>query len=73
MISRTPLRWLATVSATAVAALAAAQAPQAPPAADAPALPPRYEVELIVFANSQFDPGEERFDDTLNGLGTDPL
>jgi hypothetical protein len=70
MISRTPLKWLATVSAAAVAGLAAGQAP---PAADGPALPPRYEVELIVFANSQFDPSEEGFDDTLNGLGTDPL
>jgi len=67
MISRAPQKWLAALSAATVAALAAGQAPQTPPAADAaPALPPRYEVELIVFANRQFDPTEERFDATYD-------
>jgi hypothetical protein len=74
MISRAPRNWLAAVSAAAVAALAAGQAPPTPTAADAaPVLPPRYEVELIVFANRRFDPTEERFDATLNGLGAEPL
>lgn len=74
MVSRAPFKWLAAVSATAVAALAAGQAPQAPPPADAgPPLPPRYEVELIVFANRSFDASEERFDRTLNGPGVEPL
>lgn len=74
MISRAPLQWLAAASAAAVATLAAGQAPQASPPTDAgPPLPPRYEVELIVFANRDFDASEERFDQTLNGLGTEPL
>jgi hypothetical protein len=72
MISRAPQKWLAAVSAAAVAALAAGQAPQTPPPADGPALPPRYEVELIVFANRAFDPNEERFDDALNGFPAEP-
>jgi hypothetical protein len=46
-----------------------AQAPEEP-AAD-PALPPRYEVEIIVFANRDFDPTEERFDFAPNGFGDD--
>ena len=50
---------------------------QAPPAdAAAAALPPQYEVEIIVFANREFDPTEERFDQELEGFaGTavDPL
>lgn len=46
-------------------AAALAQAPQ--PAE--PALPPRYEVEIIVFANRDFDPTEERFDDAPRGFG----
>ena len=41
---------------------------QAPPADD-PAPLPRYEVEVIVFAHRDFDPTEERFDQTLNGFG----
>jgi hypothetical protein len=60
--------------AASVAALAVAQAPQQQAPADAgPVLPPRYEVELIVFANRTFDPNEERFENSLNGLGTEPL
>jgi hypothetical protein len=74
MISRAPLKWVAGVSSAAVAALVMAQALETPPPADLePPLPPRYEVELIVFANRAFDPSEERFDHELNGLGTEPL
>jgi len=50
------------------AAAAFAQAPPAP--APDPALPPRYEVEIIVFANRDFDPAEERFDTARHGFGT---
>jgi len=65
---------LLAVSAAAVAAVALGQAPQTPPAAETgPPLPPRYEVEIIVFKNLQFDPSEERFERTLNGLGGAPL
>ena len=46
-----------------------AQAP-APPAAE-PQLPPQYEVEILVFANRNFDPTEERFEATPNGFGDD--
>jgi hypothetical protein len=61
---------LAFVAASIACAIGAqAQAPQAP-AAD-PALPPRYEVEVIVFAHRDFDPTEERFDQTLSGFGDD--
>jgi hypothetical protein len=49
---------------------ALAQAPQPLPA-EPPALPPRYEVEIIVFANRDFDPTEERFDLAPNGFGDD--
>jgi hypothetical protein len=49
----------AAVFAGALLAGAAALA-QAP--ARAPALPPRYEVEIIVFAHRNFDPSEERFE-----------
>lgn len=31
-------------------------------------LPPRYEVEIIVFANRSFDPAEERFDHAPHGF-----
>jgi hypothetical protein len=53
--------------ACAAAAVAQAPAPQVPPIA----LPPRYEVEVIVFANRNFDPSEERFDQTPNGFDGD--
>ena len=36
-----------------------------------PQLPPQYEVEIIVFANRNFDPTEERFEPTPNGFGDD--
>jgi len=56
---------LAFVAASVVCATGSLA--QAPPAAD-PALPPRYEVEVIVFAHRDFDPTEERFDQTLDGF-----
>jgi hypothetical protein len=54
---------LATV--TGAVAQVAADAPAA-----APALPPQYEVEVIVFAYRDFDPTEERFEQTPNGVPT---
>lgn len=43
-------------------------APEVPPSTPAPDLPPRYEVEIIVFANRDFDPTEELFDQEPNGF-----
>lgn len=63
------MRFTLSSVAALVTGAALAQAPQ-PPAAD-PALPPRYEVEIIVFANRSFDPTEERFDLGPNGFGDD--
>jgi hypothetical protein len=60
------MRGILAFAAASVACATAAVA-QAPPAAE-PALPPRYEVEVIVFAHRDFDPTEERFDQTLNGF-----
>jgi hypothetical protein len=61
----------ATLAAGALLAAAAsfAQDPQPAP----PELPPRYVVEVLVFANRNLDPTEERFDQTLNDLGGAPL
>jgi hypothetical protein len=64
---------LAFVAASLACAVGArAQAPQ--PRAAEPALPPRYEVEVIVFAHRDFDASEERFDQSpagfLGGPGT---
>jgi hypothetical protein len=60
---------LALVAASIVYAAAAfAQAPPAP--MPDPALPPRYEVEIIVFAHRDFDPAEERFDTARRSFGT---
>src|SRR5262245_64768791 len=59
---------LAFVAASIVCAIGAqAQAPQAPAAEPAPI--PRYEVEVIVFAHRDFDPTEERFEQSPNGFG----
>jgi hypothetical protein len=61
-------------AAALVASAAFAQAPQ-PPVGE-PALPPRYEVEILVFANRDFDPTEERFEHAPNGFddnGTETL
>src|SRR5688572_23516785 len=38
-----------------------------------PALPPQFEVEVIVFANLDFDSTEERFEPSLDALGPDAL
>lgn len=52
------MKYAAVLSGALLAGAAAlAQAP-----APAPDLPPRYEVEIIVFANRNFDPTEERFE-----------
>jgi hypothetical protein len=51
------------------ATVAVAQAP-APPVTEVQ-LPPRYEVEVLVFANTTFDPTEEHFAQTLNGFAND--
>jgi hypothetical protein len=66
------MRGILTFVAASIACAtgAVAQAPQAP-AAD-PALPPRFEVEVIVFAHRDFDPTEERFDQTLDGFDGAP-
>lgn len=58
-----------STAAALLASAAFAQAPQ-PTGAD-PELPPRYEVEILVFANTGFDPTEERFDYAPNGFGRD--
>lgn len=50
---------LATILVVGLAARGAAQAPGGTPA---PAVPPQYEVEVIVFAQRDIDPTEERFE-----------
>lgn len=57
--------FVAFVAAMLVATVAAGQAPAT---GAEPVLPPQYEVEVIVFANRDFDPIEERFDQRLEGL-----
>lgn len=57
------MRWTALLAGVLLAGSAAlAQAPAQPPAQPLLELPRRYEVEVIVFANRDFDPTEERFD-----------
>ena len=56
----------------AIAAVAVAQNPPAAPAT-APPLPPQYEVEILVFANREFDPSEERFAQQPNDLANAPV
>jgi hypothetical protein len=63
------MRFTLSSVAALVAGAALAQAPQAP--APDPALPQRYEIELIVFAHRELDPTEERFDHLPNGFGDD--
>ncbi len=53
------------------ATVAVAQAPA--PATPELQLPPRYEVEVLVFANTNFDPAEEQFDQTPQGFGNETL
>ena len=64
---------LAFVAASIACAIGAqAQAPQTPAAG--PALPPRYEVEVIVFAHRDFDATEEQFNQSPDAFGaTGPL
>ena len=73
MWSRKP--WLRASHLVALAAgvLLAAEAgiAQAPPPPPALELPPQYEVEVLVFAYRDFDPNEERFTQSLNGLGSE--
>jgi len=61
------MRSTLSAAAALLAGAAIAQAPQPPPTD--PSLPPRYEVEIIVFANRDFDPAEERFEEAPNGFG----
>jgi hypothetical protein len=61
------MRSTLSAAAALLASAAAAQAPL-PPAADLE-LPPRYEVEVLIFANRAFDPTEERFDYAPSGFG----
>lgn len=64
------MRWRAPSLVAALwASAAVAQAPTA--SAVAPPLPPQYEVEIIVFANRDFDPSEERFDDAAGAFAAD--
>lgn len=58
-------------AAALLAGAAFAQAPQ-PPAGEPP-LPPTYEVEILVFANRDFDPAEERFEHAPNGFDGDAV
>jgi hypothetical protein len=61
-------RWLLALTALVAqgAALGQAGAPQ-------PAGPPRYEVEVIVFAHRDLDPTEEHFDQSVAGLSDSSL
>src|SRR5512139_1583800 len=61
-----PMRGILAFVAAALACAVGAQA-QAPRSfAAEPPLPPRYEVEVIVFAHRDFDPTEERFEQAPN-------
>ena len=60
------MRSIASAAAALLASAAIAQAPQLDPS-----LPPRYEVEVLVFAHRTFDPAEERFDFAPTGFGTE--
>src|SRR5215218_6216109 len=63
------MRRILALGFVACAAAALAQTPQPPPTD--PALPPRYEVEILVFAHRDFDPTEERFDAAPQSFGED--
>jgi hypothetical protein len=63
------MRSTLAAAAALLASAAAAQAPP-PPAAELE-LPPRYEVEVLIFANRSFDPTEERFEYAPSGFGAD--
>jgi hypothetical protein len=53
--------------------LGAASAQLQSPVTVAPPLPPQFEIEIIVFANREFDPAEERFEAKPRGLPAEPL
>jgi hypothetical protein len=61
------MRWILALIAAPLVGVAGAQAPPAP--TPEPPLPPRYEVEIIVFAHRELDPTEERFDHAPSALG----
>ena len=63
------MRWILSAAAALLVSVAAAQGPQPP--AGGPPLPPRYEVEVLIFAHRTFDPAEERFDYAPSGLDAD--
>ena len=64
------MRWTALFAGALLAGSAVlAQAPVQPPTQPLIELPRRYEVEIIVFANRDFDPTEERFDDAPSAFG----
>lgn len=68
MKSRSPS--LALMASLVASFVAGAQPPAAPDAA-APPPPPQYQVEILVFANREFEPSEERFsrEPAANELG----
>jgi len=66
------MRGILAFGAASIACAAAAFA-QAPPAAIDPTLPPRYEVEIIVFAHRDFDPAEEHFEQSPNAFHSDTV
>jgi hypothetical protein len=55
------LRLLATAALTLVLSTTALAQPPTGPAAEAPPPVPRYQVEIVIFANRDFDRNEERF------------
>jgi hypothetical protein len=61
------------LAAVAVSFLAAAQppAPAPPPDSAAPPPAPQYQVEILIFANREFDPSEERFSHELTANDID--
>jgi hypothetical protein len=64
------MRWTALFAGALLGGSAVlAQPPAQPPAQPLLELPRRYEVEVIVFANRDFDPTEERFDYTPSSFG----
>lgn len=68
----TALLFGAFLAGSAALGQAPAAEPELPPPAPAPDLPPRYEVEIIVFANRDFDPTEELFDQAPSGFDLGP-
>jgi Peptidoglycan-binding protein, CsiV len=65
--------WLpALLLAAAVSFVAMGQQPALPPAPAAAPPVPQYQVEILVFANREFDPSEERFARELRAIELDP-